>query len=209
MLLFLLKNKRDAVRLAGGQRRPDGRILIRFVAFLFALILLQALLSCRGPDFTGTTLEKDGLTKLQTFSIDDQPDPALYIWNMRPIPFEELKPLISDRFMEKGYWLASPQEADIRIILTTFTEESTPRTRIAILEMFECSSSRKLWSGRAEFPFKINPKQGVTNDPALMGLLGLIPPHTESDCPPSSSAPRWPTGNSSTRPAAWSGPSHW
>jgi hypothetical protein len=197
VLLFHLKNERDAVPLAGAFRRPVGRILIRFMAFLFALLLLQLLLSCMGPDFNGTTLEKDRLTTLKTFSIDSRPDPVLYIWNMRPIPFEELKPLVSDRLMEKGYRLAPPQEAEVRIILTTFTEEPTPRTRIAILEMFECSSSRKLWSGRAEIPFKINPKQGVTDDPTLMGLLDLIPPHTESDCPPSSSAPRWPTGNSS------------
>ena len=209
MLLFLLKNRRDDVRLAGGHRRPDGRILIRFVAFLFALILLQALLSCRGPDFTGTTLEKDRLTTLKTFSIDSQPDPELYIWNMRPFPFEDLKPLISDRLMEKGYWLASPQEADVRIILTTFTEESTPRSRITIFEMVERSTSRKLWTGRAEIPYQIDPIQGVANQPTLAGLLDLIPPHTGSDCPPSSSAQRCPTGNSSPRPAAWSGSSHW
>lgn len=204
-----VENEREGMRLASAPRNPAARILIRFMAFLCALLLLQVLLACKGPDFTGTTLEKDRLSTLKTFSIDSQPDPVLYIWNMRPIPFEEMKPLVSDRLVEKGYRLAPPQEAEVRIILTTFTEESTPRSRIAILEMFECSSSRKLWSGRAEIPFKINPKQGVTNDPTLMGLLDLIPPHTESDCPPSSSAPRWPTGNSSARPAAWSGPSHW
>lgn len=100
--------------------------MLRFVAFLLALLLLEALLSCRGPDFTGTALEKDRLTSSRTFSIDGQPDPALYIWNMRPIPFDELKSLVSDRLMEKGYQQAPHQEADVRIVLTTFTEEPTP-----------------------------------------------------------------------------------
>lgn len=163
------------MRLANVPRRSAGRILIRCVAFLFALLLLQVLLSCKGPDFTGGALEKDCFTTLKTFCVDSQPDPALCIWNMRPIPFEELKPLVSDRLKEKGYRLTLPQEADARISLTTFTEESSPRRRIAVLEIFERSSSRRLWSGYAEIPYRIDPRQGVTNQPALRGLLELIP----------------------------------
>jgi hypothetical protein len=188
----------NAVRwLARASRIPAGRILLRFAAFLLALFLLQALLACNGPNFSGHALEKERLTTLRTFSIDNQPDPVLYIWNMRPIPFEELKPLVSARLMEKGYQLASEQDADFRIILTTFTEEPTPRYRITVMEMVERSTSQKLWSGRAEIPYQIDPIQGVLNQPTLAGLLDLIPPPTGSDRPPSSSAPRWPTGNSS------------
>ncbi len=181
MLRIHVENEQDAVRRASAPRSTAGRILIRFVAFLLALLLLQVLLACKGPDFTGTTIEKDRLTSLKTFSIDSQPDPTLYIWYMRPIPFDELKTLVSDRLVERGYRLASSQDADFRITLTTFTEESTPRSRIAILEMFERSSSRKLWSGRAEIPYQIDPIQGVTNQPTLAGLLDLIPPPTESN----------------------------
>jgi hypothetical protein len=173
-----VEDVQNAMRLAAAPRSPARRILLRYIAFLFALLLLQLMLSCMGPDFTVTTLDKGRMTRLRTFSIDTQPDPTLYIWDMRAIPFEELKPLVSDRLQEKGYQPASPMVADFRIILTAFTEEKTPRSRIAILEMFERSSSRKLWSGRAEIPFKINPKQGVTNHPALTGLLDLIPPRT-------------------------------
>lgn len=147
------------------------------MAFLLALLLLEVLLSCRGPDFTGTALDKDRLTSMKTFSIDSQPDPVLYIWNMRPIPFEELKPLVCCRLMEKGYQQASRQEADVRIVLTTFTEVSTPRYRIAIMEVFERSTSRKLWTGRAEIPYQFDPVKGVANEPTLAGLLDLLPPH--------------------------------
>jgi len=49
------------------------------------------------------------------------------------------------------------------------------------MEMFERSSSRKLWSGRAEIPYQIDPRQGVMNHPTLARLLDLIPPHTGSD----------------------------
>jgi hypothetical protein len=178
-----LKNEQLAVPLVSAPRQSAGRNLMRAVAFLFALLLLQCLLACKGPDFTGATLEKGRLTAARTFNIDCQPDPALYIWNMRPIPFEELTPLVAGRLQEKGYHLASAQEADVRIILTTFTEESTPRSRITIVEMFERSSSRKLWSGRAEMPYQIDPVQGVANDPALTGLLDLIPPQTGPDRP--------------------------
>jgi hypothetical protein len=176
-----VENHQGAERLTRASRNPAAQILIRCVAFLSALLLFQILLSCKGPDFTGATLEKDRLTTLKTFSIDSQPDPALYIWYMRPIPFEELKPLVSDRLMEKGYQQTSPEEADVRIILTTFTEESAPRYRITVMEIFERSTSRKLWSGRAEIPYQIDPIQGVTNQPTLAGLLDLIPPHSASD----------------------------
>ena len=181
MLRIHIENHQDAVPLANAPRHPVGRILLRFVAFLLALLLLEVLLSCRGPDFTGTALEKDRLTSLKTFSIASQPDPALYIWNMRPIPFEELKSLVSDRLMEKGYRQASQQEADVQIVLTTFTEEPTPRYRVTIMEVFERSTSRKLWSGRAEIPYQIDPVRGVANEPTLAGLLDLIPPQTGSD----------------------------
>lgn len=181
MLRIHVENGQEAVRPASAPRNPAGRILIRFVAFLFALLLLQFLLSCKGPDFIGTTLQKDRLTTLRTFNIDSQSDPALYIWNMRPIPFDAVIPLVSGRLKEKGYQPASPHEADVRIILTTFTEESTPRHRITIMEMFERSTSRKLWSGRAEIPYQIDPIQGVANEPTLAGLLDLVPPRTGSD----------------------------
>lgn len=181
MLRIHIENNQEAVQLASASRHPVGRILLRFVAFLLALLLLEVLLSCRGPDFTGAALEKDRLTALKTFSIDSQPDPALYIWNMRPIPFEELKSLVSDRLTEKGYQQASHQEADVRIVLTTFTEESTPRSRITILELFERSTSRKLWSGRAEIPYQVDSVRGVANEPTLAGLLDLIPPQAGSD----------------------------
>lgn len=176
---------RDALRLVRAPRNHAVRMLIRCVAFLCALFLLHVLLSCRGLNFTGTTLEMDRLTTLKTFSIDSQPDSTLCIWNMRTIPFEELKPLVSDRLREKGYQLALPQEADFRIILTTFTEESHPRTRIPVMEIFERSSSRKLWSGHAEIPYQLSPRQGVRDQPALTGMLDLVPPHTESDRNPS------------------------
>ncbi|NWJ42510.1 MAG: hypothetical protein HXX12_16230 [Geothrix sp.] len=181
MLRIHIENHQDAVQLANVPRHPVGRIMLRFVAFLLALLLLEALLSCRGPDFTGTALEKDRLTSSRTFSIDGQPDPALYIWNMRPIPFDELKSLVSDRLMEKGYQQAPHQEADVRIVLTTFTEEPTPRSRITIMEMFDRPTSRKLWSGRAEIPYQIDPIQGVANEPTLAGLLDLVPPHIGVD----------------------------
>ena len=181
MLRIHIENHQDAGQLASAPRHPVGRILLRFAAFLLALLLLEVLLSCRGPDFTGTALEKDRLTSLKTFSIDSQPDPALYIWNMRPIPFDELKSLVSDRLMEKGYQQASHQEADIQIVLTTFTEEPTPRYRVTIMEMFDRPTSRKLWSGRAEFPYQMDPIQGVANEPTLAGLLDLVPPHIEVD----------------------------
>jgi hypothetical protein len=181
VLRIHVENELDAVRLANAPRRLTARILIRCVAFLFALLLLQGLLSCRGLDFTGTALEKDRLTTLKTFSIDSEPDPALYIWNMRPISFEELKPLVSGRLKEKGYRLVPPQEADFRIILTTFTEESSPRKRITVMEIFERASSRKLWSGRAEIPYQIDLIDGLANEPTLAGLLDLVPPRTESD----------------------------
>lgn len=180
MLRIHIENHQDAVQLASVPRHPVGRILLRFAAFLSVLFLLEGLLSCRGPGFTGAALEKDRLTSLKTFCIDSQPDSALYIWNMRPIPFEELKSLVSDRLVEKGYQQASHQDADIRVVLTTFTEEPTPRSRITIMEMFDRPTSRKLWSGCAEIPYQIDPIQGVANGCSLAGLLGLVPPHTGS-----------------------------
>lgn len=181
MLRTHVEKRQEAVRLTSAPRSSAVRIMIRCLAFLFALLLLQVLLSCRGLNFTGTALEKDRITTVKTFSIDNQPDPALYIWNMRPIPFEELKPLVSDRLVEKGYRMASPQEAEVRIILTTFTEESKPRYRITVMEMVERSTSRKLWSGYAEIPCRVDPRQGVTNQPTLMGLVDLIPPRIGTD----------------------------
>ncbi|WP_243293904.1 hypothetical protein [Geothrix mesophila] len=177
----------QAERLASAPPSQAVRTLIRGVAFLCALLLLQALLSCRRLNFTGTSLEEDRLTTLKTFCIDSQPDSALCIWNMRTIPFEELKPLVSDRLMEKGYRMALPQEADFQIVLTTFTEESSPRTRVPVMEIFERHGARKLWWGHAEIPYKLDPRQGVRDQPALTGLLDLIPPHTESDRTPSRS----------------------
>lgn len=187
MLRIHLDNRQDAVPLVRAPCNPVGRTLIRFVAFLFALLLLQFLLSCKGPEFTGTTLDKDRLTRLRTFNIDPQPDPGLYIWNMRTIPFEELTPLVSGRLKEKGYRPASPQEADVRIILTTFTEEPTPHYRITIMEMFERSTSKKLWSGRAEIPYQTDPIHGAANELTMAGLLDLVPPRTALDrAPPAS-----------------------
>lgn len=185
MLRIHVEDGQDAMRLAAAPRSSARRTMLRSIAFLFALLLLQLLLSCMGPDFTGTALEKSRMTQLRTFCIETEADSSLYIWDMRVIPFEELKPLVSDRLQEKGYRPASPMVADFRITLSTFTEESTPRSRIAILEMFERSSSRKLWSGRVEIPFKIDPKQAVMNHPALTGLLDLIPAHTGSGHLPS------------------------
>jgi hypothetical protein len=143
------------------------------------MLLLQVLVSCKGLDFDGTTLEKDRLTTSKTFSIDMQPNSTLYIWNMRSIPFEELKPLVTGWLIEKGYQEASPQDSDIRVVLTTFTEEPTPHCRITVIEMVERSTSRKLWSGRAEIPYRMDPIENVANQPTLAGLLDLIPPHTE------------------------------
>jgi hypothetical protein len=188
LVLRIQVEDENAVRwLARASRIPAGRILLRFAAFLLALLLLQTLLACNGPNFTVYEAKKERLSTLRTFSIDNQSDPVLYIWNMRPIPFEELKPLVSARLMEKGYQMASEQDADFRIILTTFTEESTPRSRITIFEMVERSTSQKLWSGRAEIPYQIDPIQGVSNQPTLAGLLDLIPPPAGSDRAPSSS----------------------
>lgn len=151
------------------------RIIIRFAALAFALTLLLGVLSCRGLDVVVTTVERDRLTTLRTFSIDRQADPALYIWYMRPIPFEELVPVVSDRLEELGYQPALAREADFRIVLSTFTEESTPRTRITVMEIFERSTSRKLWSGRAEFPYQIDAVHGLASDRTLSGLLNLVP----------------------------------
>lgn len=181
------ENGLDAVWWTDATRRSALRILGRCAALLLALVLLQALFSCRGPYFTESHLEKDRIPELKTFSIDRSPEPSLFIWDMRPIPFEELRPLVSDRVQEKGYRLASPQEADFRIILTTFTEESTPRSRIAVVEIYERSSAQKLWSGHAEIPYLIDPSVGVANQPALTGLLDLIPPRTKA-LPASSNA---------------------
>ena len=187
MRRFHVEEGHAAVRLASAPPSQAVRLLIRCVAFLCALLLLQTLLSCRRPNFTGISLEEDRLTTLKTFSIDGQPDSALCIWNMRTIPFEELKPLVSDRLTEKGYRLALPQEADFRIVLTTFTEGSSPRTRVPVMEIFERHGARKLWWGHAEIPYRLDPSQEMRDQPALKGLLDLIPPHTESDRTPSRS----------------------
>ncbi len=180
------ENGPDAVRGINATHHPALRILGRCAAFLLALVLLQALVSCRGPYFTESHLQKDRIPELKTFSIDRSPDPNLFIWDMRPIPFEELRPLVSDRLREKGYRLTSPQEADFRIILTTFTEESSPRSRIAVMEIYERTSSQILWSGHAEIPYQIDPSQGVENQPALIGLMDLIPPRNHPMPTPSS-----------------------
>lgn len=163
------------VKGACSPQREVIRLLARWMAVAVALFLLQGLVSCRGLDVSATTLEADRLTKRKTFAIDDRADPAMFIWNMRQIPFEGLKPMVANRLLEKGYTLASPYEADLRVVLTTFTEEPSPRTRITIMEIYDRATSQLLWSGRSEIPYELDPRIGVSGQPTLAAMLELVP----------------------------------
>lgn len=164
-------------------QREVIRRLARWVAVAVALFLLQGLVSCRGLDVSATTLEANRLTAMKTFSIDDRADPAMFIWDMRQIPFEALKPMVAGRLMEKGYKLAPSHEADLRVVLTTFTEEPSPRTRITIMEIYDRATSQLLWSGRSEIPYEIDSRVGVSGQPTLAAMLDLVPLHIENTRP--------------------------
>lgn len=159
----------------------ERREKISSVARLLTLFMLLELIACKGPEFSAYALEKGHFTSLTTFNIEKKGDPLLFIWNMHPIPFEELKPLVSSQLQKKGYRLVSQQGADFRVILTSFTEDSNPQSRIVIVEMFDRSTTRKLWSGRAEIPYLIDSKVGIMDQPTLLGLLDLIPRRIGSD----------------------------
>lgn len=160
--------------------RRLGHMFIPKLATL-TLFLLIAAIACRGPQFVFGPTDAKHLQTHRTFSIDPGSNKNLVIWNMRPISSEELRSMVTAQFREKGYIQAPPEEADLRIILSTFADNSLTTTHSIslVIEIVDRVTLRQLWSGHAELPWAEDPKGLSALQQCLGDFMKYLPARAE------------------------------